>query len=434
MTLLLATFALFGSAFAGEPGGGVEWSAWKLDNGLQVVHSPAPILGKVCVDATFQVGARHEGPGEQGFSRLMAPLMLNRELEGMRWLEVVSTRGATFELAQDIDRTRIRIVVDRADLPNLLGAISQWFRGGLGDITPELVAAAVPQALSVDPLWVSPADPQWAVAAFDAVLFPDGHPLHRFDDAEHQDLQAATPEAARAFFGRWFSPERLTLSMSGEVSEAEARALVDAAFAGIPRGAAPEPARPRFAPPAATLVVEVPSPGAGAYLGWIGPGRNEEGYAELELVARLLSGGPGSRLHQTLVSSNIASVAVPALIPYQDHSLFLVTVGAGPGREPADVAGAVEDVVQSMFKDARPTAREIGSAREALARDHHLALADGLSRAIRLGELAEGGGDPAVGLARIEAWLKATPDDVLDAAWTTLSAPHVTILVAPSPP
>ena len=61
-------------------------------------------------------------------------------------------------------------------------------------------------------------------------------------------LNGATAEGLRAFYRRWYRPERATVILVGDADPAMLEELVRARFGGW-QGEGPNPRRPRFRPP-----------------------------------------------------------------------------------------------------------------------------------------------------------------------------------------
>src|SRR5262249_6272194 len=67
-------------------------------------------------------------------------------------------------------------------------------------------------------------------------LYPAGHPYSWPVIGSHEDLQAASVEDVKAFFRTYYTPNNLSLVISGDFEPARAKALVDKYFGAIPPG------------------------------------------------------------------------------------------------------------------------------------------------------------------------------------------------------
>lgn len=146
-----------------------------------------------------------------------------------------------------------------------------------------------------------------ASLAFNALVFPAGHPYHKpltGDSAATAKLDSAM---VRAFYRRAFRPDRATMIVSGDITLAQARRVVARGF-GSWRSEPAESAKSSAqaspgAPSVATSVYLVDKPGAAQSVIMIGnPGvdRRHPDYYALEVMNTLLGGSFSSRLNYNL--------------------------------------------------------------------------------------------------------------------------------------
>ncbi|MFL5403855.1 MAG: M16 family metallopeptidase [Gemmatimonadales bacterium] len=146
-----------------------------------------------------------------------------------------------------------------------------------------------------------------ASLAFNALVFPGGHPYHQpltGDSAATASLDSAL---VREFYRRSFRPDRASMILSGDITLEQARRIVTRAFGRWktdPAVAALAQSRPRAAPPSPpTTVYLVDKPGAAQSVIAIGnPGveRLSPDYYALQVMNVLLGGSFSSRLNQNL--------------------------------------------------------------------------------------------------------------------------------------
>jgi zinc protease len=123
------------------------------------------------------------------------------------------------------------------------------------------------------------------------------------------DLDAMTPEDARAFFRRWYVPANAALVVAGDVDVAQVRAMAEKYYGGIPARAVPA-RKPRIEPDQRGVRrIEFKAPAEQAYvsLAFRVPqvpaddkfDGDSDAYA-LVVLAAVLDGYPGSRLDRAL--------------------------------------------------------------------------------------------------------------------------------------
>src|SRR6185369_3927145 len=69
-----------------------------------------------------------------------------------------------------------------------------------------------------------------------ALAFPPEHPFHHSLIGSMTDLDAASLEDIAHFFSTYYTPDNAVLSIAGDFDPAEARAMIERHFGGIPRG------------------------------------------------------------------------------------------------------------------------------------------------------------------------------------------------------
>ena len=187
------------------------------------------------------------------------------------------------------------------------------------------------------------------------------------------DLEAASADDARKFYQRWYVPNNAVLTVVGDVTSPDVRALVQEYFGMIPRG---EPAPVPPAPPATPRTsgerrLEVADPLAQLPLVWIAynvPGADHRDAYALSLLSSIFSAGESSRLQQRLVQRESAALDVVA---------FLRT-RAGPGTI---LFGTIPNIGVDIERVEGLVGEEIGRLRTEGVTEHELAKAKNQQRA-----------------------------------------------------
>jgi zinc protease len=145
-----------------------------------------------------------------------------------------------------------------------------------------------------------------ASLAFNSVVFPAGHPYHKpliGDSAATASLDSAK---VRHFYSRMFRPDRASMILSGDITLAEARRVVERGFGSWRTGSTAAPTAGIRSPAESSgsrAVYLVDKPGAAQSVIVIGnPGvdRRSPDYYALEVMNTLLGGSFSSRLNQNL--------------------------------------------------------------------------------------------------------------------------------------
>ena len=141
-----------------------------------------------------------------------------------------------------------------------------------------------------------------------ALLFAPGHPFHRPLNGDSASTARLDSAQVRAYYAAQYKPDRTTFVVTGDLTMAEARALILARFGGWrmdrmarrdPRGAAALPA----AVDRATRIFLVDKPGAAqSVIALARPGveRSAPDYYAIQVMNTILGGSFSSRLNQNL--------------------------------------------------------------------------------------------------------------------------------------
>jgi predicted Zn-dependent peptidase len=144
-----------------------------------------------------------------------------------------------------------------------------------------------------------------ATLAFNGLVYPPTHPYHRSATGDSASAAALDSAMVRGFWERTVRPEETTVVVTGDISLAEARALLTRRLGGwraTPAEAGGKPAVPN-PPSQPSKVYLVDKPGAAQSVIRIGaPGveRSDPDYYVIEVMNTLLGGSFSSRLNQTL--------------------------------------------------------------------------------------------------------------------------------------
>ncbi|MGH7702416.1 MAG: M16 family metallopeptidase [Gemmatimonadales bacterium] len=208
--------------------------------------------------------------------------------------------GATLTSAADWDHCYISLQVPRRNLDRALALMADVA------LRPRVSASEVVRQrdLRLASILQQRADPTaTAILAFNAVVFPAGHPYHNSLTGDSASTAALDSGRVRRFYDEYFHPDRADLILTGDISLAEARKLVAGYFGAWTTGGAVANLPAASATPARTTVYLVDKPGAPQSVIRIGgPGveRGNPDYYAIEVMNMLLGGSFTGRLNQNL--------------------------------------------------------------------------------------------------------------------------------------
>ena len=371
MSRLIAAAAAAALTFAGlasaqVPDIDIPYDRFQLENGLTViVHEDrkAPI---VAVSIWYGVGSASEPEGRTGFAHLFEHLMFNGSenynddyfgpfeqvgatgMNGTTWFDrtnyfqTVPTPALEMALWMESDRmTHLLGAVDQERLDEQRGVVQNEKRQG--DNQP------------------------YGMVEYSQLraLFPEGHPYAHSTIGSMEDLEAASLDDVREWFGQYYGASNAVLVLAGDINAEEARPLVERYFGDAPVGP-PLTRMDQWIPEreydtTEVMYDDVPQPRI--YRTWVVPGRITEERAHLEVFATVLGGGRTSRLYEDFVfDRQVATRAVAYVEEHQLASQFHIEVTLNPGEDPEAASARIDEIVAELLAEG-PTADELAAAR-----------------------------------------------------------------------
>ncbi len=205
---------------------------------------------------------------------------------------------------------------------------------------------------------------RWIMLLYQNV-FPFGHPYAHDVIGSHEDLTAASVDDVKEFFKTYYTPNNLSLAITGDFDPVETKRLVNKYFGPIPPGPALD--RPKQWVPAldGQKIIEVKDhvPQERTYFAWPTPAFFARGDADLELASLILTDGLSSRLSKSLVydkqlCSNVESFQGSS----EMASAFVLWATARPGAPLSKIEQSVTDEITRLANDG-PTAEELNRAK-----------------------------------------------------------------------
>ncbi|MFC0387391.1 M16 family metallopeptidase [Muricoccus vinaceus] len=409
---------------------------WRMPNGLRVAHvgtRGAPVVAHYLF---YGVGAGDDPQGKSGLAHFLEHMMFKgsaRVADG-EFSRRVAREGGQDNAFTSRDVTAYHQTVEATRLALVASMEADRLRAPLypaATVEPERAVVLEERRQRTD------SSPRARFReAFDAAMWGRQHWRGRPIIGWADEIRALTRDDILEFHRRWYTPANAVLVVAGAVDEAALRRVVEDEYGGA-EGAPATPRRraePAPAPLEGRIIRNDPGVREAQMLrAWIAPtltwGRDGAGMEHaipLEVLAHLLGGGPGSRLHRALVQGGLA---VGAGAGYDSDELGAAAFGlfATPRGDtaPAKVEAAIENEIAGLL-DSGVTAEEVARSQRQLTAGALLSL-DGLGAAPRLL-----GGALSIGLSAdaVEHWparIRAvTPDAIMAAARAVFTHPSIT--------
>jgi len=349
----------------------VAFEKHALSNGLQLILHVDRKLPMVHVNLWFHVGSKNERIGRGGFAHLFEHMMFEGSKNAsQKYFAYAEKAGANlFEGGvngtTDWDRTNYFITVPSANLEHVLWLESDRVATLADAVTKErfenqrdVVRNERREGLENQPYG------RWLKLLCES-LYPHRHPYASDVIGTHEDLVAATVDDVKDFFRTFYTPNNLSLAISGDIQPAETLRLVQKYFGNIPAGPALD-RPPRWIPVLdGERIIEVRDrvPQERTYFAWHSPAYFDPGDAELDLASTILTDGLSSRLNKVLVYDKRLCSNVAGLQLSREHaSMFIIWTTARPGAPLAEIEPIVTSEIARLARDG-PTLAELNRAK-----------------------------------------------------------------------
>lgn len=372
--------------------GAVQWS---LPNGLRVVHVENRRAPVVAHHLHYAVGAGDDPPGRSGAAHFLEHMMFkgSPRVASGEFSRRVAREGGSDNAWTSRDVTAYHQTVEAGRLP--LVAMMEADRLRAATI-PEAEVAPEREVIREERRLRTESSPRGRFReAYDAAMWGRQHWRGRPVIGWPEEIAATTREDLAAVHDRWYAPGNAVLVVHGAVSADELRRVVEGEYGGVEARPVAEAARRdrlrgRAPVPDAPLESRLVRNDAGVreaslLRSWVAPsltwGEARHAYA-LDVLAHLLGGGPGSRMHRALVEGGIA-VSAGAFYDADDLGPSTVGLFGTPRRDatPARLESAAEDEVMRLL-DGGATEAEVERSKRQITAGALLAL-DGIGAAPR---------------------------------------------------
>ncbi len=401
-----------------------------LSNGLRVMLSRDPTVPVVSVAVYYDVGSRNEKEGRTGFAHLFEHMMFqgSENVPKAAHFQYIFNAGGTMNGTTSTERTNYFEMLPANYLPLALWLESDRMRSL--KVTQENLDN---QRNAVQEEKRLRYDNQPYVNAFlrmNELIFKNPANAHS-TIGSMEDLDAATIEDIREFFRIYYAPNNAVLTIAGDFEEAEARALVQKYFEGIP--SQPDPplvdvSEPREVAQTEETFHDKLAPAPAFVLGWKIPERRTPEYYALSLAGDLLFEGDSSRLYQKLVKGDESVVSIQGGIDERrGPSAWYIFALPKPGEEVAAIRGQIFDEIKSLSTSG-PTDAEMEKLRNSLCNDAVRGRQSTMYRAQRIAEYALYDGDPKLFDSELDQYLRITADQIKTAVGLFLDVQNRVVL------
>lgn len=423
--LLAAAFAV-----AALPASGQQFKVpveyFTLSNGLKVVVSPDHAAPVVLVEVIYNIGFRVEPKGRTGFAHLFEHMMFqgSGQVKKMEHVALMQEAGGTVNGSTRFDYTNYfqalpanaleRAIWLEADRMRSLDVSADNLKNQQDVVSEELRVNVLNQ-------------PHGLFEVFD--IWPRAHTnAHNFY-GDLTELEAATLEDVRNFFKVYYAPNNAVLSVVGDTTAAEVRALAEKHFGSIPRQPVPPAADVTEPPQSASKhftrqdkLARTPALAAAWHL----PPRFSKDFYALSVLDPLLNRDDSARMYRKLVREDRLAMASQGGFNFLGSNwdmrgpmLYTMRVDYLNDKSADEVLASIERVLNEV-REKGVTPAELAQAKTTMRSSFLDDMESGgmpqFGRANLLGVLALFDNDPGKINTILDEIEKVTVDDVKAAA------------------
>ncbi|MGH4023455.1 MAG: M16 family metallopeptidase [Pseudonocardiaceae bacterium] len=403
-----------------------------LPSGLRVLTEELPATRSAAVGMWVAVGSRDEPAPVAGAAHYLEHLLFKgtTKRSAAAIAEEIDMVGGELNAFTEKEHTCYYAHVLDADLELAVDLVCDV----LGDALLDPADVDVERGVVLEEIAMRDDDPEDLLHdEFSAGLL-GSHPLGRPVLGTEEAITGMTREALYRFYRRRYTPERMVLTVTGNVTHTAVLAAVRRSFGrhltGSAQPVAPRRGRARITGRRPLLVHPDESEQAHLMLGVRALDRHDERRSVLGVLNAALGGGMSSRLFQQVREQRgLAYSVYSAATCYADTGILSIYAGCSPQRL-GEVGAVIRDVLGAVARDGLSDgelARGKGQLRGGLV----LGLEDPGSRMIRLGKSELNHGEHCTVEEVLEQINEVTADQVGALASELLRRPLTAAVVGP---
>lgn len=329
----------------------IPYQKYVLDNGLTVILHKDTSDPLVHVDVTYHVGSGREEMGKSGFAHFFEHMMFqgSENVGDEQHFKIVTEAGGRLNGTTNSDRTNYYQTVPANQLEKMLWLEADRMGFFLDSVTQEKFE--VQRETVKNERGQSYDNRPYGLLGerVSEALYPLGHPYSWQTIGYLEDLDRVNVNDLKAFFLRWYGPNNATITIGGDINEAQTLAFIKKYFGSIPLG--PEvamPEKPQFSIEADRYIsmednVHLPL----IYMAYPTVSIRHEDEAPLDVLSSILGGGKSSLLYKNLVKNQLAvqaSVSHPCAELACTFNLLALPHPAS-GKSLADIEKIIRDTL-----------------------------------------------------------------------------------------
>lgn len=397
----------------------ISYEKYQLDNGLDVILHVDRSDPVVAINLAAHVGSSREVTGRTGFAHLFEHLLfLDSENLGYGGLDEMNTRigGEGTNGFTTTDMTQYFQAVPADALEKVIWAEADKLGFFINTVTQPVIDTEKQVVKNEKRQRVDNRPYGHNFYVIGKAMYPEDHPYNWQVIGSLEDLEAATLEDVKTFYSRWYVPNNVTLTLTGDFEVAEARALIDTYFGEIPAG--PEVALREPMPVELEQTVSLYHEDNFATVPrltmvWPTVGEFHPDAAAFEILSEYLSEGKRAPLNEVLIDElQLTSSLSTFNYGKELAGEFYLFVDANAGQDLDALPPALETAF-ARFEENGISQEDLDRIKAGYEVEFYGQLQSALGKAIALGQYNTLTGDPDRINSDIRRLQAVTTDDVM---------------------
>ena len=416
IVFLLGTISVFGQQAENFS---VDFETFNLENGLKVILHQDKSDPVVAVALTAHVGSAREKEGRTGFAHLFEHLLfLESENLGKGGLDKLSARigGSGANGSTSRDRTNYFQTVPNDALEKMIWAEADKLGFFINTVT-EPVLAKEKQVVKNEKRQRTDNRPYGhTMYVIDRNLYPEGHPYNWQVIGSLEDLQNATLQDVKDFYNKWYVPNNVILTISGDFDKDQAKEWVHKYFDEIERGPEISELEKQLVTLSETKKLyhednfaKLPE----LTLTWPSVYSYHEDSFALDILANYLAEGKNAPLYKELVEDKKLTGDV-SMYNYTSElaGQLMLQVRAYDGKDLDSVKLAIEETFAEFEKNGIPQ-KDLKRIKAGLETSFYNSISSVLGKGFQLAQYEIFAKDPNFINKEVNKMLAVTADDVM---------------------
>lgn len=420
LPLLIVLAFLVGAFAADDTEFKIDYTSYKLDNGLEVILHEDRSDPIVSVAIVYHVGSNREVKGRTGFAHLFEHMLFqeSQHVGQDQFFKKIQNAGGTLNGFTFQDGTGYFEIVPKNALEMVLWLESDRMGWLLSTVTQEAFANQQDVVQNEKRQRVDNRPYGHTNYVIDKNLYPENHPYNWQVIGSLEDLQNATLKDVRDFYEKWYGPNNATLVIAGDFDIEQTRKWVETYFGEIKAGPpVQEPEVQRVSLDETIRVFHEDNFAKSPELNMVFPTveeYSEEAYA-LELLAELLADGKKAPLYKVIVEERKLAPSVSAFQNSMEIAGdFRIRVRAFPQTDLGKVEQAIHDAL-AMFEEKGFTDDDLERIKAQVEMDFYNGIESILNKSFQLAFYNEYAGSPDFLSQDLQNKLDVTQQDIWDA-------------------